>query len=49
MEYLAGGPVAWSNDDHKPILMLQQTRRIMRDIVLGLEYCSWLLFSLASL
>lgn len=41
MEYLAGGPVEWSNSDHKPLLMVQQTRRIMRDIILGLEYCSW--------
>jgi hypothetical protein len=45
MEHLAGGPVEWSNIDHKPLLMLQQTRRIMRDIVLGLEYCSWFTFS----
>lgn len=41
MEYLAGGPVEWSDIDHKPILKLQQTRRILRDTVLGLEYCLW--------
>lgn len=39
MEHLEGGPIQWSNSDHKPLLRLQQTRRIMRDVVLGLEYC----------
>ncbi|KAF8161179.1 other/CAMKK/ELM protein kinase [Crassisporium funariophilum] len=38
MEYLAGGPVEWCNADHRPILKLQQTRRILRDTILGMEY-----------
>uniref|UniRef100_A0A8H7Y4G9 Ribosome biogenesis protein tsr1 n=1 Tax=Psilocybe cubensis TaxID=181762 RepID=A0A8H7Y4G9_PSICU len=33
-----GGPVEWCNDEHKAILTLQQTRRIIRDTILGLEY-----------
>ncbi|TFK44794.1 kinase-like domain-containing protein [Crucibulum laeve] len=38
MEYLSGGPVEWANADHEPILSLDQTRRITRDVVNGLEY-----------
>ncbi|KAF9012413.1 kinase-like domain-containing protein [Cyathus striatus] len=38
MEYLSGGPVEWTNSDDEPILTLEQTRRIMRDVLLGLEY-----------
>ncbi|PPQ97382.1 hypothetical protein CVT26_006616 [Gymnopilus dilepis] len=38
MELLPGGPVEWSNTDHRPILLLQQARRILRDTILGLEY-----------
>ncbi|KAF9049824.1 kinase-like domain-containing protein [Panaeolus papilionaceus] len=38
MEYLSGGPVEWCNTEHKPILLLQQIRRIVRDTLLGLEY-----------
>ena len=39
MEYLGGGEVKWRNDQHQPILTVEQTRRIMRDAILGLEYC----------
>lgn len=38
MEYLAGGPIQWSDTYHQPILSIQQTRRIIRDVILGLEY-----------
>jgi hypothetical protein len=38
MEYLAGGPIQWSNEQHRPVLSTQQTRRIIRDVILGLEY-----------
>ncbi|KAG6845245.1 hypothetical protein H0H87_011980 [Tephrocybe sp. NHM501043] len=38
MEYLAGGEVKWTNENHEPILSYDQTRRIIRDAVLGLEY-----------
>ncbi|KAG6901447.1 hypothetical protein C0995_011781 [Termitomyces sp. Mi166 len=38
MEYLAGGEVKWTNEHSQPILSYDQTRRIIRDAVLGLEY-----------
>lgn len=38
MEYLAGGEVKWRDDRNQPILSVEQTRRIIRDAVLGLEY-----------
>ncbi|PFH46193.1 hypothetical protein AMATHDRAFT_77777 [Amanita thiersii Skay4041] len=38
MEYLGGGEVKWKNDNDQPILTVEQTRRIMRDALLGLEY-----------
>lgn len=38
MEYLGGGEVKWRNDDNEPVLTVAQTRRIIRDAVLGLEY-----------
>lgn len=38
MEYLAGGEVKWRNDNEEPILTVEQTRRIIRDAVLGLQY-----------
>jgi SNF1-activating kinase 1 len=38
MEYLAGGPVQWCTPDDTPLLTLSQTRRIMRDVILGVEY-----------
>ncbi|KAG5637956.1 hypothetical protein H0H81_002484 [Sphagnurus paluster] len=38
MEYLAGGEVKWKNEHEEPILSVIQTRRIIRDAVLGLEY-----------
>ncbi|KAF8236473.1 kinase-like protein [Tricholoma matsutake] len=38
MEYLSGGQVQWTNGQHQPILSTRQTRRILRDVILGLEY-----------
>ncbi|KAG6848787.1 hypothetical protein H0H93_014004 [Arthromyces matolae] len=38
MEYLEGGEVKWHDEHHEPILTYDQTRRIVRDAVLGLEY-----------
>lgn len=38
MEYCSGGPLQWSKDNREPILRLEQTRRIMRDVIVGLEY-----------
>jgi len=38
MEYLEGGEVNWRNGEDNPILTVEQTRRIIRDAVLGLEY-----------
>ncbi|KIM40182.1 hypothetical protein M413DRAFT_446343 [Hebeloma cylindrosporum] len=38
MEYLSGGPVEWTNANDQPILLLKQTRRILRDVLLGLDY-----------
>jgi hypothetical protein len=42
MEYLSGGPVEWTNANDQPILLLKQTRRILRDVLLGLDYCGFL-------
>lgn len=38
MEYLGGGEIKWRTDNEEPTLTLSQTRRVMRDAVLGLEY-----------
>ncbi|KAF5326725.1 hypothetical protein D9619_004067 [Psilocybe cf. subviscida] len=40
MEYMGGGEVKWNDgaDKPRPILSIWQTRRIMRDVLLGLEY-----------
>jgi len=37
MEYLDGGPVQWANKQ-EPTLSISQTRRIIRDVIVGLEY-----------
>jgi [calcium/calmodulin-dependent protein kinase] kinase len=42
MEYLGGGEVLWQGKDNNPILTVGQTRRIMRDALLGLEYRAFL-------
>ncbi|KAF5349794.1 hypothetical protein D9758_010183 [Tetrapyrgos nigripes] len=38
MEYLGGGEIKYTNGNQKPILKVEQTRRILRDAILGLEY-----------
>lgn len=38
MEYIAGGTVEWADADHLPLLTLSQTRRVVRDVILGLEF-----------
>ncbi|KAF8633416.1 hypothetical protein AX17_004587 [Amanita inopinata Kibby_2008] len=38
MEHLSGGPVEWTNAEHRPILPVDQTRRIIRDVIVGLDY-----------
>ncbi|KAF9260111.1 kinase-like protein [Marasmius fiardii PR-910] len=38
IEYLGGGEINYTNGNHEPILTVEQTRRIMRDALLGLEY-----------
>ncbi|CDO70636.1 hypothetical protein BN946_scf184756.g2 [Trametes cinnabarina] len=38
MEYLAGGEIKWRTRSDNPLLRVDQTRRICRDVILGLEY-----------
>lgn len=38
MEYLGGGEIKWHDGNYRPVLTLVQSRRILRDTVLGLEY-----------
>ncbi|KAL5486233.1 hypothetical protein ACEPAI_7278 [Sanghuangporus weigelae] len=38
MEYMGGGEVKWRDDHGRPCLRVDQTRRICRDVVLGLLY-----------
>lgn len=38
MEYLGGGEIKWRTNDGEPVLRVDQTRRICRDVILGLEY-----------
>jgi hypothetical protein len=38
MEYMGGGEVRWRDHDDRPLLTVAQTKRIFRDVVLGLEY-----------
>lgn len=40
---MEGGEVRWKDVEDKPILPLDDARAIFRDIVLGLEYRTWLL------
>lgn len=34
---MPGGQIEWSRDD-EPTMKVEQTRRVFRDVVLGLEY-----------
>ncbi|GBE87959.1 kinase-like domain-containing protein [Sparassis latifolia] len=38
MEYLGGGEIKWRTQGDEPVLRVDQTRRICRDVILGLEY-----------
>ncbi|EIM91581.1 kinase-like protein [Stereum hirsutum FP-91666 SS1] len=38
MEFLGGGEIKWRDKDGNPLLRVDQSRRIIRDVVLGLEY-----------
>ena len=38
LEYMEGGEVAWRTTNGQPTLSVEQSRRIFRDVVLGLEY-----------
>ncbi|CCL98645.1 uncharacterized protein FIBRA_00647 [Fibroporia radiculosa] len=38
MEYLGGGEIKWRTMGDEPVLRVDQTRRICRDVILGLEY-----------
>lgn len=38
MEYLGGGEIKWRTQSDHPLLRVDQTRRICRDVILGLEY-----------
>ena len=39
MEYCGGGEIKWRTKNNEPILRVGQTRRIVRDVIVGLEYC----------
>lgn len=38
MEHLGGGEIKWRTTGDQPILTVNQTRRMFRDAILGLEY-----------
>ncbi|KAI9442050.1 kinase-like domain-containing protein [Lactarius psammicola] len=38
MEFLGGGEIKWRDSDNNPVLRVDQSRRICRDVILGLEY-----------
>ena len=38
LEYMEGGEIIWQTNDGKPALTVEQARRVLRDVVLGLEY-----------
>jgi len=42
MEFLGGGEIKWRDSENNPVLRVDQSRRICRDVILGLEYRSWL-------
>ena len=49
MEYLGGGEVKWRDNQNRPVLTVSQTRRILRDAVLGLQYRMYRIFLLFAL
>jgi hypothetical protein len=38
MEYQAGGEVVWNTGPYLPSLTVDQARRVMRDVINGVEY-----------
>ncbi|KAF8501787.1 kinase-like domain-containing protein [Russula emetica] len=38
MEFLGGGEIKWRDSTSNPVLRVDQSRRICRDVILGLEY-----------
>ncbi|TFK49719.1 kinase-like protein [Heliocybe sulcata] len=38
MEFLGGGEIKWRDRNGHPVLHVDQSRRIIRDVILGLEY-----------
>lgn len=44
LEYMDGGEVIWRTPDDKPALTIWQARSTFRDVVLGLEYCGFIVF-----
>lgn len=38
MEFLGGGEIKWRDSKSSPVLRVDQSRRICRDVILGLEY-----------
>ncbi|KIY53965.1 kinase-like protein [Fistulina hepatica ATCC 64428] len=38
MELVSGGPIPWRTASDEPVLTIDQTRRIIRDVILGLDY-----------
>lgn len=42
LEYCEGGEVGWRTENGTPLVTVDQARKITRDIVLGLEYCGYL-------
>lgn len=37
LEYMPGGQIEWTKDD-EPLMTVDESRRVFRDVVLGLEY-----------
>jgi serine/threonine protein kinase len=42
LEYLEGGDIIWhdNSEPQKPILSISQSRKIFRDLFLGIQYCN---------
>ncbi|CAG8488903.1 211_t:CDS:2 [Acaulospora morrowiae] len=38
LEYMEGGEIRWKDDLDRPVISIEEARRIFRDVVLGLEY-----------
>lgn len=39
LEYTEKGEIEWRDDLDQPVLSIEQSRKIFRDIVNGLDYC----------